>query len=127
MPVLEEKRLQAACARLVQAIDAQEVLACRSGDRPGRGAGEAGRDRTVDRPYGRSGSVGEADRPGCFDPRDHDGRLQRRRVRSDERACPGLSRTWRNAGRLETDGRVIHPDTGTPQGGGVSPVLAHVS
>jgi len=26
---------------------------------------------------------------------------------------------------LETDGQVIHPETGTPQGGTVSPVLAH--
>jgi len=63
---------------------------------------------------------------GVFDPRDQDWRLQRRRVRSDDRACLGLLRQWRNAGILETEGRVRHPETGTPQGGVGSPVLAHV-
>jgi len=48
------------------------------------------------------------------------------RVRSDDRAFLGLIRKGLNAGILETDGRVRHPDTGTPQGGVVSPVLAHV-
>jgi RNA-directed DNA polymerase len=28
---------------------------------------------------------------------------------------------------VETDGQVSHPETGTPQGGTVSPVLANVS
>jgi len=64
---------------------------------------------------------------GLFDPRAHDGRRKRLGVRMDDRAVLGLIRTWLNAGMLETDGRVIHPDTGTPQGGGGSPVLAHVS
>ncbi|MGH2670270.1 MAG: hypothetical protein ACRDH5_14335 [bacterium] len=43
-------------------------------------------------------------------------------MRSDDRALLGLIRTWRNAGMLETAGRVLHPDTGVPQGGVVSPV-----
>jgi len=59
--VIEDKRLQAACARILNAIYAQEVLGCRDGYRPGRGAGEAVRDLTLDqvqgrlcdRPYGR--------------------------------------------------------------------------
>ena len=58
---------------------------------------------------------------GCFDPRDHDWRLKMRRWRIDDRAFLGLLRTWLQAGILETDGRVIHPDTGAPQGGVVSP------
>jgi RNA-directed DNA polymerase len=55
IPVLEDKLLQAACARILKAIDAQEVLACRDGYRPKRGAGEAVRDLPVDLPYGRDG------------------------------------------------------------------------
>lgn len=47
-------------------------------------------------------------------------------MRLTERACLGRIRTWLHAGLRATDGRVIHPDTGTPQGGVVSPVLAHV-
>jgi hypothetical protein len=49
-----------------------------------------------------------------------------RRVRIDDRACLGLIRKWLKAGILETAGRVIHPDTGGPQGGGVSPGVANV-
>jgi len=30
------------------------------------------------------------------------------------------------AGILDTDGKIIHPETGTPQGGIVSPALANV-
>jgi RNA-directed DNA polymerase len=48
------------------------------------------------------------------------------RLRIDDRAFLGLIRKWLKAGLLETDGRVIHPDTGVPQGGVVSPVSAHV-
>ena len=55
MPVIEDKRLQAACARLLKAIDAQECLGCSDGYRPGRGAGEAIRDLTVDLQDGRYG------------------------------------------------------------------------
>ena len=50
-----------------------------------------------------------------------------RRGRIDERALLKRIRTWVKAGGLATDGPGIHPETGTPQGGTVSPVLAHGS
>jgi group II intron reverse transcriptase/maturase len=46
--------------------------------------------------------------------------------RIDDRAFLHLIRKWLKAGILETDGKVIHPDTGTPQGGIISPVLANI-
>jgi retron-type reverse transcriptase len=64
--------------------------------------------------------VVEADMQGFFDPRDHDGLLKMLRVRVDDRAFLGLIRKGLQAGILETDGRVIHPGTGTPQGGVVT-------
>jgi retron-type reverse transcriptase len=33
---------------------------------------------------------------------------------------------WLKAGVLEEDGRTVHPATGTPQGGVISPVLANI-
>jgi RNA-directed DNA polymerase len=124
MPVIEDKLRQAACARILKASDEQEFLGCRYGYRPGRGAGEAVRDLTLDLQCGRYGYVGEADIQGFFDRMDHDWLLKRLGLRSAERAFLGLMRKWLKAGMLETDGRVIHPDTGTPQGGVVSPGLA---
>jgi group II intron reverse transcriptase/maturase len=126
IPVMEDTLLQAACARLLNALSAQECLGWSDGYRPERGAGEAVRDRTVDLPYGRYGSVVAADRQGFFDPRDHDWLLKRRRWRIDARALLGLIRKWLKAGMLETAGRVIPPDTGVPPGGVGSPVLANV-
>jgi RNA-directed DNA polymerase len=126
IPVIEDKLLQAACARILNAIYEQECLGCSYGYRPGRGAGEAVRDLTFDLQYGRYGYVVEADMKGFFDHMDHDWLLKMLALRIDDRAFLGLIRKWLKAGILETDGRVIHPDTGVPQGGVVSPVVANV-
>jgi retron-type reverse transcriptase len=66
--------------------------------------------------------VVEADMQGFFDHMDQDWRLKMLRLRIDDRALLGLIRKWLRAGVLETAGRVVHPDTGVPQGGVVSPV-----
>jgi retron-type reverse transcriptase len=70
--------------------------------------------------------VVEADIKGLFDHMDHGWLLEMLRLRSNDRAFLGLIRKWLKAGILETDGRVGHPATGTPQGGVVSPVVANV-
>lgn len=46
--------------------------------------------------------------------------------RIDDAAFLNLVRKWLEAEILDTDGKILHPDTGTPQGGIVSPVLANV-
>jgi retron-type reverse transcriptase len=51
--------------------------------------------------------------------------MVRRRI--DDRAFLHLMRQGLKAGMLDTDGQVVHPETGTPQGGTVSPVLANGS
>jgi RNA-directed DNA polymerase len=38
-------------------------------------------------------------------------------LRIDDRAFLNLIRKWLKAGIRDTDGKVIDPDTGTPQGG----------
>ena len=78
------------------------------------------------RQYGRYGYVVEADIEGFFDNLDHDWLLKMLRLRIDDSAFLNLIRKWLKAGILETDGQVIHSNTGTPQGGIVSPVLANV-
>jgi retron-type reverse transcriptase len=87
---------------------------------------DAVRDLTFDLQYGRYGYRMEADIQGCFDHMDPAWLLDMRRVRSADRALLKLIRQWLKAGGLETDGQIIHPETGTPQGGTVSPVLANV-
>jgi RNA-directed DNA polymerase len=124
--VIEDKLVQAACAKLLTAIYEQDFLDCSYGYRPGRGALDAVRDVTFDLQYGCYGYVVEADIKGFFDNMDHEWLLRMLSLRIDDRAYLNLIRKWLKAGILEMDGKVIHPETGTPQGGVVSPVLANV-
>lgn len=48
------------------------------------------------------------------------------RERIDDTAFMNLLLKWLKAGILDTDGKILHPESGTPQGGIVSPVLANV-
>jgi group II intron reverse transcriptase/maturase len=56
----------------------------------------------------------------------HDILLKMLSKRIQDGALLNLIGKWLRAGILETDGKVIHPVTGTPQGGVISPVLANV-
>ena len=76
--------------------------------------------------FGRYGWVVEADIKGFFDNIDHDWLLRMLGERIDDGPFLGLIDTWLKTGILERDGSVIHPHTGTPQGGVVSPILANI-
>jgi RNA-directed DNA polymerase len=126
IPALEDKLVQLACARLLAAIYEQDFLESSYGYRPRRSARVAVQDLTFDLQYGSYRFIVEADIKGFFDHMDHDWLLKMLSLRIDDRAFLNLIRKWLKAGILETDGSVINPDTGTPQGGIVSPVLANV-
>jgi group II intron reverse transcriptase/maturase len=126
IPVIEDKLVQAGCTKILTAIYEQDFLSMSYGYRPERGALDAVRDLTFDLQFGCYGYVVEADIKGFFDNMDHDWLMRMLRERIDDRAFLGLIRKWLKAGILETDGQVIHPDTGSPQGGVISPVLANV-
>ena len=117
IPALEDKLVQLACAKLLTAIYEQDFLDCSYGYRPGRGALDAVRDLTFDLQYGVYGYVVEVDVKGFFDHLDHTWLVDMLRVRIDDRAFLKLIQKWLKAGVLETDGHVVHPETGTPQGG----------
>jgi group II intron reverse transcriptase/maturase len=126
IPALEDKLVQAACAKVLTAIYEQDFLDCSNAYRPGRSAKETVCDLTFNLQFGRFGYIVEADIKGFFDNLDHNWLLEMLSLRIDDRAFLGLIRKWLKAGILETDGKVLHPETGTPQGGIVSPILANV-
>ena len=63
---------------------------------------------------------------GSFDNLDHDWLLKMLAEHIDDQALLHLIAKWLKAGVLDTDGVVLHPTTGTPQGGIVSPILANI-
>jgi len=68
----------------------------------------------------------EADIQGFFDTIDHQWIVRMLEQRIDDTSFLRLIKKWLQAGILEEDGQVLHPATGTPQGGVVSPILANV-
>lgn len=126
IPALEDKLVQLACASVLKAIYEQDFLPVSYGYRPGRSAKEAVADLGFNLQYGKFGHVVEADIKGFFDNIDHDWLLEMLSLRIDDKAFLGLIRKWLKAGILEIDGQILHPVTGSPQGGIVSPILANV-
>jgi len=70
--------------------------------------------------------VVEADIKGFFTNLDHDWMVKMLEERVEDRAFIRLIRKWMKAGVLEEDGEVVHPATGTPQGGIISPILSNI-
>jgi group II intron reverse transcriptase/maturase len=126
IPALEDKLLQSAAAKVLQAIYEQDFLINSFGYRPKVGASDAVKMLTVNLQFGSFGYIVEADIKGFFDNIDHDWLLEMLRQRINDEAFLGLIKKWLKAGILDTDGKVIHSLTGTPQGGVISPILANI-
>jgi group II intron reverse transcriptase/maturase len=126
IPAIEDKLLQKAVSRILEAIFEQDFLVYSFGYRPGIGAQDAVGELTYELQFGWYGYVIDADIKGFFDNIDHDWLIKMLSLRVRDNAFLRLIRKWLKAGILDTDGKVIHPVTGSPQGGIVSPVLANI-
>jgi group II intron reverse transcriptase/maturase len=124
IPTFEDKVLQRAVVMVLESVYEQDFLDCSYGFRPGRSAHQA-LDALWHRLMEvRGGWVLEIDIRKFFDALDHRHlhAILRRRVRDG--VLLRLIGKWLNAGVLE-DGCVTHPESGSPQGGVISPVLAN--
>ncbi len=126
IPALEDKLVQLACSRILSAIYEQDFVPVSYAYRPGRSARHAVEDLSYNLQLGGYGYVVEADIKGFFDNLDHDWLYRMLEQRVDDKAFLGLIRKWLKAGILETDGKIVHPLTGSPQGGIISPILANI-
>ena len=125
VPTFEDKVLQRAVAMVLEAVYEQEFLDGSYGFRPQRSP-----HRALDALWHtlmdmRGGWIIKIDIQQCFDTVGH------RHLRSflDHRIRDGVIRRmidkWLNAGVLE-EGCIRHPEAGTPQGSGISPLLMNV-
>ena len=125
IPTFEDKLLQRAVLMVLEAISEQDFLPCSYGFRSGRSAHQA-----LDSFWVQAMEMGgcwliEVDIQSFFDTldRSHLRAFVRQRVRDG--VLLRLIGKWLRAGVLEA-GRLVHPETGTPQGGVLSPWLANV-
>ena len=126
IPATEDKLLQLAVKRILEAIYEQDFLESSYGYRPNIGALDAVEKLSNELQFGKYNYVLEADIKGFFDNINHEWLLKMLAERIDDKALLRLIEKWLKAGVLDTDGKVIHPGTGTPQGGIISPILANV-
>ena len=126
IPAVEDKLLQLAVTRILTAIYEQDFLRCSYGYRPRIGALDAVDKLTIKLQFGGYNWVVEADIRGFYDNIDHQWMIRMLEERIEDRSLLRLIKKWLKAGVLDTDGKVLHPETGTPQGGIVSPILANV-
>jgi len=125
IPTFEDKILQKAVAMVLEAVYEQDFLDCSFGFRPGRSAHDALQavwKHTMD--IG-GGWLLEADIENFFDSVDRTRLREVLNQRVHDGVLIRLIGKWLRAGVLE-GGTVYHPDTGTPQGGVISPLLANI-
>jgi group II intron reverse transcriptase/maturase len=125
VPTFEDKILQRAVAMVLEAVYEQDFLDCSFGFRPGRSAHRALEVLREGLMKMGGGHVLELDVRSFFDTLDHGqlGEILRKRVRDG--VLLRLIGKWLHAGVME-EGEVSYPESGTPQGGCISPALANV-
>jgi RNA-directed DNA polymerase len=125
IPTLEDKVLQRAVVMLLEPIYEQDFTACSYGFRPGRSAHQALQAFRGQLMSCRGGYVLEVDIQKFFDNLDHGHLRAFLRLRVRDGVLLRLIGKWLKAGVLE-NGSVSYPDSGSPQGGVVSPLLSNI-
>jgi RNA-directed DNA polymerase len=126
LPATVDKVVQRAAADILEAIYEQDFLPNSYGYRPNRGPQMAVIDLTRELLFGRYNYIVEADIRGFFDNIEHEWLIKMLEQRVDDQAFTRLIRKWLNADILEQDGKILHPITGSPQGGTISSILANI-
>jgi RNA-directed DNA polymerase len=125
IPTFEDKVLQRAVVMLLEAVYEQDFLNCSYGFRPGRSAHQAlGKLRDTLMEMGGGWAL-EVDIRKYFDTIDHGQLRTVLRQRIGDGVVLRLIDKWLNAAVMEK-GELSYPETGTPQGGVVSPMLANI-
>lgn len=125
IPTLEDKVLQRAVLMLLEPLYEQDFVPDSYGFRPGRGAHQALERLWKETMNTDGGWVLEVDLSKFFDTLDH-GHLRRFvQHRVKDGVLLRLIGKWLNAGVMES-GQVSYPESGSPQGGVISPLLANV-
>lgn len=125
IPTLEDKIVQRATVEVLNAIYEADFLGFSYGFRPGRSQHQALDALSVGLCRKKVSWVLDADLRGFFDNLDRAWLVKFIEHRIGDRRVVRLIQKWLNAGVLE-NGERIDSETGTVQGGSISPLLANV-
>lgn len=124
IPTLEDKVLQRAVAMILEAIYEQDFYDCSYGFRPGRSAHQALDSLWQQTMGGGGGWILDMDIRKFFDTLDHGHLREFLRHRVRDGVLLRLIGKWLKAGVMEK-GSISYPESGSPQGGVISPLLAN--
>jgi RNA-directed DNA polymerase len=124
IPVVKDRVVQAAVKLLIEPIFEADFQPCSYGFRPKRDAHQAIEVVAKYVTYGCA-QVVDADLKGYFDSIPHGKLMEVIARRISDKWILRLIRWWLKAGVMEDD-RITYSDTGTPQGGVISPLLANI-
>ena len=125
IPTLEDKVLQRAVVMLLEPIYETDFSDCSYGFRKGRSAHQALDALRHESMSISGGWIVELDIRKFFDEIDHAQLMEFLRLRVRDSVVLRLIGKWLNAGVME-DGSISYPESGSPQGGVISPLLANV-
>ena len=125
IPVLEDKIVQRSASKVLGAVYEADFVGFSYGFRPGRSAHDALAALTVGLERRKINWVLDADIRGFFDAIDHEWMVKFIEHRIADTRVIRHVKKWLNAGVME-EGRRYTTESGTPQGGSISPLLANV-
>lgn len=125
IPTFEDKVCQRAVVMALEAVYEQDFLPCSYGFRRGRSAHQMLQDLWQTMRVMAGGWVIEIDIRKYFESIPHQSLLEILSLRVVDGVLLRLVGKWLNAGVFE-DGALSKPESGTPQGGVISPMLANI-
>ena len=125
VPALEDKIVQRATAEVLEAVYEQDFLGFSYGFRRGRSAHQALDAVSVGIRKRKVSWVLDADIRAFFDTLEHEWLVKFLEHRIADKRVIRLIQKWLKAGVLD-DGKRVDSETGTVQGGSISPLLANV-
>jgi len=125
IPTVEDRLLQRAVARILEAVFEADFLECSYGFRPGRSPHDALRALRGIIVTKKVGHLYEADIRGYFNHIQHEWLQKMVAHRIGDPVILRLIGKWLNAGFM-AGGVVTRTEEGSPQGGPISPILANI-
>jgi group II intron reverse transcriptase/maturase len=125
IPCLEDKLVQSGLVKILEAVFEQDFIQDSYGFRPGKNCHQALKALSETVEKNPVNHIVEADIKGFFDNVDQEWLMKFLAHRIQDKRIQRMVKRFLKAG-VQEDGTITRRDTGTPQGGVISPLLANI-